>query len=528
MRTLLVALALAWAAPAAAQDVVVLLDSGETVEGELVKYKLDKFYMVRGADGKAVKLKWDAVVDVRSKDPAVTLDFGGGDLAGTGLPEDAKRSKSPLKDVEALANRYEQDLQKRLAEFKREDSYWMVRTDVGALAASALPPEAEIVEADVEHIATDYLWSTSEGIEEGVGEWHEQRRERLVIEVSPGPFVSVSPKREVGVRRYYGGKGEPIWKTEAEPLELNLEGELARLEQETIDMTAVILAPTEAKRLMKAAAPEGFELEATADQIIARRRVSEARGNPKTGEWARWERMHVVTFSLTGEGSEKRVSVLATEQERVVTNEREPEFSDSLTVDPRPATLMLRGLLKAAGVRARMPGSLLQPVGIIARPGSPEPSVPPLRTWAEVREDQEQESIQTLTGVWRLQQPHVQVPASRSDRSPFDEPTEEDGPEPDLSMRVDINGTIGDLETAQDKLDHTWRWQTDAVFRNGRPEIIVTVADIDLDNRETIAFCELKIADLLAREWQKCGVAKVKFDLEWVDPAPPDEFELPD
>lgn len=530
MRSVVVILALALSAPAAAVEVVVLLDSGETVQGELIKHKAEKFYVVQPPEGKAQKLKWDVVVDIRSLDPSVQLELTGSEpVAGEGLPDDAKRSKTPRADVETIATQHEQKLSELLSDYKPASTYWLTRSDAAALAVSALPPEAEIVESDADHAASDYLWSTEEGIEEGVGEWHDQSRERLLVEISPGPFVSVSPFREVAVRRFYGGKGQPIWKTDREALELNLATALQQLEQETMDQTAVILAPTEARRLMKPTTPEGFELEATADGVVATRVWTEARANPKTGDWARWERVHTVTFDLRGEGSEKRVTVNATEVERVITNDHEPDFSPSLTVDPRPATQMLRGLLRAAGVRARMPTPLLEPVGVFQNPGSAAPAVPTLRTWAEVRADQEAESVASLTGTWRILQPEVRVPATRSDGSPYDVATEDDGAEPDLAVHLDINGTIGDLETAQDTLEHTWRWQADEVFRRGQPAILVTIADIDLDGRETAGFCELRLEDLLQTEWHKCGAtAKIKLGLQWVDPAPADEFELPD
>ncbi|MCO4743971.1 MAG: hypothetical protein KC912_04230 [Proteobacteria bacterium] len=530
MRPVLLLLALAFAAPAAATDVIVLLTDGETLEGDLVKHKYGKFYWVQQPGGKTLKLKWNAVADIRSNEPGVELDLGGPseEPAGPGLPEDAKKSKAPMKDVEAAAVRHEAKLVKKLEGYTRDPSYWMARSDAGAIAAAALPPEVAIVEADYEHLATDYVWATEDGIEENVGEWHEQRRERVIVEVSPGPFVSIAPFRETSVRRYYGGKGEPIWKTEREELELTVQQQLDDIEQDTLDGTAVILAPSEAKRLIKPFLPEGFTLETTADSVIATGRWSEARGNPKNGEWARWERVHTVTFAMTGAGSEKRISVSASEVERVVTHEREPEFSNSLTVDPRPTATMMRGLLKAAGVRARMPEPLLEPVGLITGGASPGPDVPSLRTWEEVRRDQEAESVATLTGIWRLMQPEVTVPASRSRGSTWDEATEEDGPEPDLSLRIDNNGEIADLELAPNTLKHGWRWQTDATFRNNRPKLVVTVADIDGENREVIGYCELDLKELLRTAWHTCEEAKVKFDVEWVDPAPVDEFELTD
>ena len=406
----------------------------------------------------------------------------------------------------------------------------MSRSDAGALAASALPPEAEIVLSTPELIGTDYLWSGDMGIEEGKGEWYDQRRERLVIEISTGPFVSVTPSIEKSSRRFFAGTVEPIWKVVKEPLELNLGAALEEIEAGTLAKTAMILAPSEAMRLVKQQAPEGFEFEVVGDSVVATRRTSEARGNPRTGEWARWERVHTVTMTLSGSGSEKRVWMDVSEQERIVSGEREPEFSDSLTVDPRPAMALLRGLLKSAGVRARAPSDLLEPVGFFEeRPSSPEP-VPALRSWETVRSEQQAESVATSTGTWRLSGPVVRVPETRADRSSWDEATEEDGAAPDLSLRIDIAGDVVDLPMQADTAEYAWSWSSEVVFREGRPELTVTVADEDGGSREVIGFCDLSIAGLLADEWVVCGKASLRLSPEWTNPAPEqaeDGLDLP-
>ena len=203
-----------------------------------------------------------------------------------------------------------------------------------------------------------------------------------------------------------------------------------------------------------------------------------------------------------------------------MTGDREPEFSDSLTVDPRPAAMLLRGLLKSAGVRARAPSGLLEPVGLFEeRTSQPDP-VPALRSWETVRAEQQAESVATSTGTWRLSGPVVRVPETRADRSTWDEVTEEDGAAPDLSVRIDIAGDVVDLPTQADTPEFAWSWSSEVVFRDGRPEVTVTIADEDGESREVVGFCDLSIDGLLADEWVSCGKASIRLSPEWTNPAP--------
>ena len=117
-------LLLAVAPAAEATEVIAYFGDGTSITGELEKYKYERFYWIAPAGEKAVKLRWDAVVSIRAVDPDVQLELGGpaDDMAGSGLPGDARRSKQPMAEVEATAVAYEHALASELANWTRPDS----------------------------------------------------------------------------------------------------------------------------------------------------------------------------------------------------------------------------------------------------------------------------------------------------------------------------------------------------------------------------------------------------------------------